>query len=298
MWTFRAMTTDVTITAPTLDDAAERALAAAIAVQLAELERRYSRFDPDSELARLNAAATPIEVSPELFALLERGREHARATAGVFEPAVATALRAWGYDRSFAPGALDRADAPAARASASIAELSLDARTRRVARPPGVAIDLAGFLKGLAVDRAVALAPPIVAIDAGGDAALRGAPPGARGWTVAIEDPHDRDRELAEVVVRDTAVATSGPSRRHWHCGTELAHHLIDPRTGAPARTDLAQATVFAPTVEEADVMAKVAFVLGGARGAAALEARGLRGVLIARDGSLRVVGALEVHHA
>jgi thiamine biosynthesis lipoprotein ApbE len=63
-------------------------------------------------------------------------------------------MRATGYDRSFAPGALDRDDAPSATPYASIAMLDIDEEHHRVARPSHVQIDFGGFLKGLTVDRA------------------------------------------------------------------------------------------------------------------------------------------------
>lgn len=304
MWTFRAMSTDVLVAAPSLDDRAERELALAIEAMFRDTERRFSRFRPDSELSRLNRAIEPIEVSPELLALLVRGRAHAGRTGGLFEPAVGAALCASGYDRSFAEGALDDdappGTAPGARGEprATIAAIEIDEEHRRVRRPAHVQLDLGGFLKGLTVDRAAALTTAPVVVDAGGDAVLRGAPRGEGGWTVEVEDPSEPSRTIATLDVRDAAVATSAPNRRAWRRGARRMHHLIDPREGAPARGDLAQVTVLAPTAEEADVFAKVAFVLGARAGAARLEREGLRGVLVARDGAVVTVGDLELADA
>jgi thiamine biosynthesis lipoprotein len=298
MWTFRAMNTECAVAAPELSDRAERELAQDVEQLFHRTEQRFSRFLPDSELARLNRADQPITVSGELLQLLLRARAHAIDSGGIFEPAVGAALDACGYDRSFAPGALDRDDAPTATPHASIAALDIDEHHHRVARPPHVQIDFGGFLKGLTADRAAALAPGAVLVDAGGDAVLRGAPPGHAGWTVEIEDPRDSTRTLGTVVVRDQAVATSAANRRRWRRGALAMHHLIDARTSAPARTDVAQATVLAPTAELADVMAKVAFVLGAEAAHRELDRRGLSGVLALHDGSIRTVGALELHHA
>jgi thiamine biosynthesis lipoprotein len=176
--------------------------------------------------------------------------------------------------------------------------LDIDEEHRRVTRPRHVEIDLGGFLKGRTVDRAAALSSGAMIVDAGGDAVLRGAPPGAAGWTVEIEDPHDPARTIGALVVRDQAVATSAANRRRWRRGTRLMHHLIDPRTHAPARTDLAQATVLAPTAELADVMAKVAFVLGAEAAARELGRRGLSAVLVLQGGAIRSVGTAELTHA
>lgn len=298
MWTFRAMNTEIAVAAPVLSDGAERALALAIEQLFRETERRFSRFLPDSELARLNRADRPIEVSDELLALLVRARRHAIDTEGIFEPAVGAAMHASGYDRSFAPGVLDRDDAPTTSGYASVAMLDIDEEHHRVTRPPHVELDFGGFLKGLTADRAAALADGPVAVDAGGDAVLRGAPPGAEGWTVEIEDPRDPARILGAMVVRDRAVATSAANRRRWRRGARTMHHLIDPHTRVPAHTDVVQATVLAPTAELADVMAKVAFVLGADAASRALERRGLSAVLVVQDGAIETVGPVELHRA
>jgi len=230
--------------------------------------------------------------------LLIRGRAHAIDTGGIFEPAVGVAMDASGYDRSFAPGALDRDEAPNVASDASVAMLAIDEEHHQVARPPHVQVDFGGFLKGLTADRAATLATGAIVVDAGGDAVLRGAPAGDAGWTVEIEDPHDAARSIGSIVVRDQAVATSAANRRRWRRGSQSMHHLIDPRTRAPAQTDLIQATVLAPTAELADVMAKVAFVLGSEEASRELDRRGLSGVLVRHDRLIRTVGTLELHHA
>jgi thiamine biosynthesis lipoprotein len=298
MWMFRAMNTDVAVAAPERSERAERELAIAVEQRFRQTEARFSRFLPDSELAQLNRADTPITVSEEMLELLIRARAHSNDTSGVFEPAVGAAMRACGYDRSFAGRSLDRDAAPTAAPFASICMLEIDEERRRVTRPPHVEIDFGGFLKGLTADRAAALAPDAVLIDAGGDAVLRGAPPGQEGWTVEIEDPGDAARTIGILVVRDHAVATSAANRRTWRRGSQVMHHLIDPHSRAPARTDVAQATVLAATAEEADVMAKVVFVLGAEPATRELERRGLRAVLVLHDGTIRTVGTVELHRA
>lgn len=115
----------------------------------------------------------------------------------------------------------------------------------------------------MAVDRAATLLPKDGAIDAGGDAYLRGSAGDGAGWLVDVEDPFDASCVALTLRLRDAGVATSAPNRRRWLRAGKAMHHLIDPRTGAPAASDLAQMTVVAPTVELADVLAKAAFVAG-----------------------------------
>lgn len=298
MWTFRAMNTDVAVAAPQLNERDEHALALAVEQLFRRTELRFSRFLSDSELAQLNSAHGPVTISEEMLELLLRARAHAIDTGGLFEPAVGAAMRASGYDRSFAPGELDRDDAPTTAPVARITMLDIDEERHQVARPSHLQVDFGGFLKGLTVDRAAALATGSVMVDAGGDVVLRGAPPDDVGWTVEIEDPQNSARAIATICVRDQAVATSAANRRKWRRGSQHMHHLIDPRTRAPAQTDILQATVLAPTAELADVMAKVAFVLGSERAAGELERRGLSAVLVLDNGATRTVGPVELHHA
>jgi thiamine biosynthesis lipoprotein len=295
MWTFEAMNTTVSVAAPHLIDSAEHAFAAEVADRFAMVERRFSRFLPDSELALLNRTEIGV-ISAEMIDLLRACRRHVDDTGGLFDPTVGTALVAAGYDRSFAPGVLDREHVGDAPPRARFADLVIDEAARVVRRPADVQLDFGGFLKGRTVDRAAAAAPTPSLIDAGGDMVLRGAGPDGDGWLVDIEDPDNPERVLATLCVRDRALATSAPKRRCWRRGPGHAHHLIDPRTGLPSSSDLAQVTMLAPTAEQADVLAKTVFLLGAREARRFVAARPeLAVVLIHRDGTLEIVGDVDL---
>lgn len=294
MRTFRAMNTDVSVTAAAAE---EPAVAALVAETFEEAEQRFSRFRADSELSRLNRAREPVVVSEALFAALSRARAYAELTDGLFDPGVGGALAALGYDRSFAPGALDRPRVPDRPARVGrFADVKLDPISRRVERPEHVQIDLGGMIKGHTVDVAAEHLRGRGAIDAGGDAAVRGPSPTGEAWLVDVEDPQDASRTLATLAVRDAAVATSADNRRRWRAGNAVAHHLIDPRTQAAAVTDLAQVTVVAPHAELADVLAKTAFLLGAHEARRFLERQpGVGGVLVRRCGEVVFAGSVDV---
>ncbi len=298
--TFRVMNSDVTLVCPTLEPPAERHLASRVAAIFETSERTFSRFRPDSELSRLNGAGRPFIASPALFAALRRARVYWQVTDGWFDPAVGADLLAAGYDRSFAPGALDRrTSARSAPPGARFGDVGLHPGTRRVTLPQRVQVDAGGFVKGWTVDAAAALLPDTAALDAGGDAVLRGAGHDERGWLVDVEDPRRAGRVLLTLSLRDRAVATSGANRRRWLVGGRERHHLIDPRTHQPSRSDLLQVTVVADTAEGAEVLAKVAFLRGLDDGLRFLDRfDGIGAVLVRRDGHLRLAGALEVADA
>jgi FAD:protein FMN transferase len=274
----------------------EEAIAAQAAETFEAAERRFSRFRADSELSALNRAEGPFVASRELFALLERARAYVELTSGLFDPGVGGALCALGYDRSFTPGGLDRPRARAVPRSGTFLDVLLERATRTVFRPRHVQLDLGGIAKGATVDEASSHLRGAGAIDAGGDAVLRGAPAGQDSWLVDVEDPTDASRTLATLAVSDAAVATSAGNRRRWRVAHTEAHHLIDPRTQTSAASDLTQVTVVAPTAELADVLAKSAFLLGACEGRRFVEAQPRTGaVLVLRSGRTELVGALDV---
>ena len=292
-----AMNTTVTVHVPTLAGVAEAAVAAEVATIFAAAEARFSRFRADSELARLNRADGAMAVSPVMLAALARARGYVALTGGRFDPAIGAALTAAGYDRSFHAGGLDRVDVGAAAPPARFAEVTVDLAHGRVHRPAHLQLDLGGMIKGATTDLAARQLPANGAIDAGGDAVLRGDGPDGDGWLVEVEDPADPDRVLVTLVVRDRAVATSADNRRRWRRGDGWAHHLIDPATGAPAISDLAQVTIVADLAERAEVLAKAVFVAGARAGRALLATiADVGAVLVRRDGAIELLGHLEVH--
>lgn len=280
---FRAMGTDVSVTA--LDEDETR-VATEIAAIFREAEARFSRFTATSELAALNRSRGPFVASPPMFAALERARTFAAMTGGIFDPGIGSALVRLGYDRSFTPTALDRGDVTPALGG-SILNVRLDERTRGVHRPTDVLIDLGGMIKGATVDAAAAALRGAGAIDAGGDAIVHGPP-----WLVDVEDPRDPSRIVTTLSLSNAAVATSAANRRTWRTGARTAHHLVDPRNGAPAATDLLQATITAPTAELADVAATTVFVLGARDGRRFIEQHpALGGILVDAHGVVGFVG-------
>ncbi len=144
----------------------------------------------------------------------------------------------------------------------------------------------------MAVDAALAglrrLGIDAALVNAGGDLAVCGLPPGADAWPIVVAGQESSHT----LPLHHGAVATSGVARRRWRQGREERHHLLDPRTGAPARSGLWSATVVAARCAQAEVAAKAAFVLGPVAGAEFLRTRGLAGLLIGDDGACRRVGA------
>ncbi len=261
---------------------------ARVPMWFAEWEACLSRFDPESELSRLNrAAGRPVHVSDVLWQVLRQSLHAAQQSHGLVTPTVLDALQAAGYGRSFeslAPAASPADSAPAA----DWRTIQCAAATRTVCLPHGVRLDLGGIGKGWAAEQAARrLARHGAAlVDAGGDIAVSGTPDRDWRWPIGVANPLDADDDLALVMVSEGAVATSGRDYRRWVRNGRLQHHIIDPRTARPAETDVLSATVIARNMSEAETASKVALILGSRAGLAWIEARrGLAGLLVLEDG-------------
>ena len=294
---FRAMGTEVLVLAtggpPSLPRYARS--------RIEGLERRWSRFLPDSELSRLNrAGGAPARVGEDTIDLLERAVAGWRLTGGAFDPTVHDALVAAGYDRDIdevrrAPGP-GRAVRPAG--SPGCAGVSIDRASRRVELAPGVRIDLGAIAKGHAADvvtgELCAMGARGALVSVGGDLRARGEAEGGHGWVIAIEDPFEAGGEVARVALADGAVATSSRVRRAWRRDGRPAHHLIEPAVGRPAWGGLAQASAITRDCWLAEVLATAAMVRGRRDGLAALEGAGATGLLVGDDGARHPAPGLE----
>ena len=247
-------------------------LADGAVARIDELERRWSRFIPTSEVSVLNArAGTPVLVSGDTRLLVERAVEGWRMTGGGFDPLLLSSIVEAGYRSDFAelissgapiePGpAVDRA---------LVACTDIEVGDEWVRLPEGTGFDPGGIGKGLAadlvVDELLAAGADGACVNMGGD--LRVAGPGpSRSWTVALEHAWC-EQPFVLLGLGAGAVATSTTLRRRWTTtdGAEQ-HHLIDPTTGRPSTSDLTHASVIAGRAWIAEVLAKAVLLRGSGR--------------------------------
>lgn len=256
-------------------------------------ERRLSRFRPESELMRLNAAAGQVfPASRILREVIRAGLQAAQRSSGLVTPTLLNELVAAGYDRSFddlEPVGASRAQRvmPRSAPPAAMQPVHVDERTGTVRLAPGIGLDLGGVAKGWAAARAASLLAAYgpALLDAGGDIAVSGPRADGTPWPIGITDPLHPDETLALLMLSGGGVATSGRDYRRWRAGGREQHHLIDPRTGLPAQTDILSATVIGPSALEAEIAAKAVLIQGSRAGMAWIEARPeLAGLIVGAD--------------
>jgi thiamine biosynthesis lipoprotein len=234
--------------------------------RLEDLEQRWSRFRPDSEVNRLNrGAGQPVRVSPETLTLVARAVEAWRLSGGAFDPTVLGALIRAGYDRSFerlGPAA------PSGHSTLGLGAGDIRMDGDDVSLPAGTGFDPGGIGKGLAADiltdELLAAGAEGACVNLGGDVRVGGAGPDGGTWTVAVDRPSE-DEPLVLLGLARGAAATSTTLRRRWSTDGEARHHLIDPQTGRPSDTDLVLASVVAGEAWIAEVLAKAVLLAGSA---------------------------------
>jgi FAD:protein FMN transferase len=257
----------------------------AVQDRFAEVESVCSRFLPNSELSRCNASESDtIRVSPLLGAVLCEARAMFERTDGLVDAGLGGVICAWGYDRSFEL-VLDREEPPAVEGVETT--WAIDGTT--LFKRPGTQLDLGGIAKGWACDRAVEESRALM-VGAGGD--IRSIDPET---VVSVEDPWGDT--VADVALGVGGLATSSRARRRWVVGGSSAHHIIDPRTGAPAVSPVMSATVVAETAVDAEAGAKAVLIHGvdGLRWAS--ERSWIRSALVVWDDGA-VYGTKSVEHA
>jgi thiamine biosynthesis lipoprotein len=266
----------LTVSAPTRDAALSASEAGAREIE--RIEALLSTWREDTPLARLNAAAPGMAtpVSPELFALLKRVFEWEKTTDGAFDPAILPLVTAWGLRTG---GCIPDATSLArARAASRGALFTFEESSSSVTRRDALAgIDEGAWGKGWALDRAGAALRAAGAtsgiLDLGGQIFAFG-----EGVSVGVADPRDRTRSVARLRLTEASASTSGNSERSVALNGRRVGHVLDPRTGFPAR-DFGSVTVVAPSGLVADILSTAFSVLGPEEGLALSERLRANGV-------------------
>lgn len=254
--------------------------------EVQRLERVASRFRAGSELSLANGRdGRWVPASPLLVELVQVAISAAEQTDGLVNPCVGRHVDAAGYRSWAATGRSMRAVVPATVPEADpLAWQRLEVGAEALRIPAGTQLDLGATAKAwLADELADRIADQTgwdVVANMGGD--LRAI--GSRPWVVGAQ-PDGPGPQPHSLEVHDAGLATSGVGHRRWVTQKGPAHHLVDPRTGAPAVTRWWSVSVLAASATAANIASTAALILDG-DGPAWLAGRGLSAVLTSWDGS------------
>lgn len=269
---------------------AEAALDRAFA-RIAELDKKLSDYDPESELSKLSDttkfdprdgkefATKPIEVSDDLWTVLAEAQRVSAESTGAFDVTIGPLTKLWRRARR-QKELPDAKQLEEARRAVGYESLKLDRAAQTVQLlKPNMRLDLGGIAKGYAVDEALGeLAKYGItrALARGsGDIAAGDPPPNEKGWRVGIA-PLDPDQAPTRfLILSRQAVSTSGDSRQHLVVDGKRYSHLIDPKTGLGI-SGRRSVTVIAPKGMLADALDSAICILGPEKGAALAEKYGV----------------------
>ena len=239
------------------DEARLRAAVEDASEEARRLDQLLSNYIPASEWSQVNreASSKPVRISTELFQLLAACVGYSRESDGAFDITVGPLMKVWGFYKG--SGHLpQRGEVRAALAHVGYQNILLDAKSNTVRfAKEGVEIDPGGIGKGYAVDKMVAVLKEdgITSglVSASGSSIYGiGAPPNEPGWKIKIRDPKDASKSVAEVVLHDNSLSTSGNYEKFFFADGKLYSHIMDPRTGYPSEGMLAVSVVSPKTID------------------------------------------------
>lgn len=261
-----------------------------------ELEALLSVTEEGSDIYRANhAEGQPVELSPDASQLLADALALCADTDGVLDVTMYPVVRAWGFttgdyrvpDETELSALLERVDYT--RAVLEGGTLSL---------PTDMELDLGAVAKGYTSDQLMALFAEngitSTIVELGGNVQALGAKPDGSPWRVAVQSP-DGEGYAGVLEIVDKAVITSGGYQRYFEQDGETYWHIMDPATGAPARSGLASVTIVADRGVQADGLSTALFVMGKDRAVEYWrEHPDFDFILIGEDGTVTVTEGLE----
>lgn len=260
-------------------------VAAAVQACFDRIVAQMSQWDAASDLSRFNRAPPGVwrAIPAEFAEVIGAARDIARASGGAFDPCLGRLTEQWGFGSAGPVDALP--DGNAAPADRSIDH---DARTRRIRRTDGAALDLSGIAKGYGVDLAaewlLSEGARHFLIEIGGELRGEGIRPDGQPWWVDVEMPPASSLAPYRIALHDLSVATSGNYRRGFDVDGVRYSHSFDPRTGRPIAHHVSSVTVLHRRCMMADGWATALTVLGPRAAIEMADAQGLAACVIAGD--------------
>jgi thiamine biosynthesis lipoprotein len=237
--------------------------------ELYRVESLLTRFRSDSEIGRANLSAfsTPQNVSAETSSVLQSALRWADGTDGAFDPCLGRAVTLWDFGNRTQPPKPQELHRFAQRGLFKALELGKSGGEQVVAfHEEDMGIDLGGIGKGYGVDQAVkALRSWDIEhglVNVGGDLYALGVSEDGDPWNVGVRSPDDPAGLVTTLRMSDRAVATSGDYHQFFEHDGKRYHHLLDPATAAPSKTQIRSVTVAAESCMDADAAATTAFVV------------------------------------
>lgn len=266
--------------------------------EVRRIDSLMSRYKETSEvsLVNRNAGIAPVKVGDELIEVLQEAKKISELSDGAFDVTIGPLTDLWGFDveKNIVP---PKERIEELRRLVNYRRLKIDASTSTVyLEDKGMMIDVGGIAKGYSIAKAMKVFADAgikdVIINAGGNLNLRGGRKG-KPWRIGIQDPRNEKKLLGKLTISEISVATSGDYQRYFIKDGVRYHHILDPKTGFPAK-GLISATVIGNNKTSMDGFSSSVFLLGAEKGAALLKKAGLEGIILAEDGTMTVTEGIK----
>lgn len=289
-YTGKAMGTDFSLSIVCTAEEIARALFEGAGNTIHAYEARFSRFLPESELSRLNAART-MTVSPEFLEVLREAQRLFTLTRGVFNPLVQ--IGRLGYTSTFET--IETTEPTLSEEEPydiDFSTTSINPETRSVILSEGQKLDFGGFLKGFLAEK---IAKEImvseksiqgVIVNLGGDIHTRGLDTEGAPFLFSIYNPITQKDDF-NIPLKDTSLATSGIYKRTWMRAATPTHHILDPSGTHNPESDIISASVVHERGGMTEACAKVFLSIGIEEATHLLQGQSMRYIIITKSGSV-----------
>lgn len=251
------------------------------------VDGELSRTKASSQIAILNREKQAT-LSDDVLALLQEGIEVAEKTDGAFDPAIGALTGMWAI----------ATDHPRVPSEEEIQSVDTDWKHIRIVGdqvtiPATMEIDLGAIGKGYAADRIKEVLREnrvsSALVNLGGNIYAIGEKQGGNPWVIGLRDPNgDEGQAFITIQVRDLSLVTSGAYERNFTQDGVTYHHILDRKSGYPAESDLASASILGPSSTLCDALSTSVFVLGSEKGMDLVESlAGYACVLVKKDGAI-----------
>ena len=264
--------------------------------EIARLESLLSVTNENSDIARLNQSKGQwVTVAEETAKLITLAKEYAKTTEGRFDPTVYPAVQAWGFTtgQNRVPSQEELDGLPTL-----VDYNQIEIKGTQVRLPKGMGIDLGAIAKGYAADKVKDLyekAGVSGILSLGGNVLTIGQKPNGQAFTVAIQDPKNANQTLGVLTLNGgQAAVTSGDYQRYFEQNGVRYHHILDPKTAAPAASDLTSVTVIADSAAKADAYATALFVAGKTEAKELVETLSIQGVFVTKEGKILCTSGMD----
>ena len=256
----------------------------------ARYEQLLSKTIATSDVSRINAAqGKTVTVDPETWVILQRAKEISAQTGGAFSVTIAPVSALWTFT------GMETNSVPTDEMRLATLPLVDDQKivlgdNNTVTIPAGMQIDLGGIAKGYIADKVAQLLREKAyagIVSLGGNVYTVGTKPDGSKFSVGIKDPEATHLSKAIIYTGDCTVVTSGTYERGFSFGGVRYHHILDPKTGWPAQSDLVSATFVTDSSMTADALATACIVMGSEKSLELAAAQGLDAIFIKKDGTV-----------